>query len=114
MENYAEIFGQIMWKRVPIMQKKCQIMRKFLKLIKLFPRLFPTYKVHVKGLYDMFDLFQPFVDRYFFIQHSFSPRFLREEWICFRLWNLGKHPKLSNLVTSIQAPHQKMHGMPGG
>ena len=51
----------------------------------------------------MFDLFQPFVDRYFFIQRSFSLDFLREEWICFRLLNLGKHPKLSNLVTSIQA-----------
>ena len=48
MENYAEIFGQIMRKRVSIMRKKCQIMRKFLKLIKLFPRLFPTYKAHVK------------------------------------------------------------------
>ena len=37
-----------------------------------------------------------------------------QEWICFQLLNLGKHPKLSNLVTSIQTPHQKMHGMPGG
>ena len=33
------------------------------------------------------------------------PRFLRKEWICFQLLNLGKHPKLSNLVTSNQAPH---------
>ena len=48
MESCAEIFSQIMRKRVSIMRKKCQIMRKFLKLIKLFPRLFPTYEVHVK------------------------------------------------------------------
>ena len=71
MENFAEMFGQIMRKRVSIMQKKCQIIRKFLKLIKLFPRLFPAYKVHVK-VFVTFELFQPFVDRYFTIQRSFS------------------------------------------
>ena len=48
------------------------------KIIKLFPQLFATYKVHVKVLpsililYDMFDLFLPLVDRYFFIPCSFS------------------------------------------
>ena len=48
------------------------------KIIKLFPWLYPTYKVHVKVLtsilvlYDMFDLFLPLVDRYFFIPRSFS------------------------------------------
>ena len=82
MENYAEIFSQIMRKRVSIMRKKSQIMRKFLKLIKLFPWLFPTYEVHVKVFMT-----------------------------CFRLLNMGKHPKLSKLVTSIQAPHQKTYGM---
>ena len=41
----------------------------------------------------MFDLFLPFVDRYFFIQRNFF-----EEWICFRLLNVGKHAKLSNLA----------------
>ena len=30
MENYAEIFGNIMQKKVTIMQKRRQIMRKFL------------------------------------------------------------------------------------
>ena len=30
MENYAEIFGNIMQKKVTIMQKRHQIMRKFL------------------------------------------------------------------------------------
>ena len=44
MENYAEIFINIMRKNVMIMQKRCQIMQKFLKLIKLFPWLFQTYK----------------------------------------------------------------------
>ena len=33
MENYAEIFGNIMRKKVRIMRKRRQIMRKFLKLI---------------------------------------------------------------------------------
>ena len=42
MENYAQIFDNIVWKKVTIMQKKSQIMRKFLKLIKLFPWLFLT------------------------------------------------------------------------
>ena len=70
MENYVETFSNIM-------QRKVTIMRKFLKLIKLFPWLFPTYKIHVNilprilVLYDMFDILLPFVDRYFFIQHSF-------------------------------------------
>ena len=77
MENYVKIFGNIMRKRVTIMQKKCQIMQKFLKLIKLFPWLFPTYKIPVKillrilVLYDVFDILLPFVDRYFFVQCSF-------------------------------------------
>ena len=48
MENYAEIFSYIMRMKVMIMQKRRQIMRKFLKLIKLFPCwLFQTYKIHV-------------------------------------------------------------------
>ena len=40
MENYAEISGNIMRRKVTIMQKRWQIMRKFLKIIKLFPWLF--------------------------------------------------------------------------
>ena len=77
MKNYAEIFGNIMWKKVTIMQKKHKIMEKFLKLIKLFPWLFPTYKIHVNilprilVLDDMIDILLPFMDRYFFVQHSF-------------------------------------------
>ena len=31
MEYHAEIFGNIIQKKVTIMQKRCQIMRKFLK-----------------------------------------------------------------------------------
>ena len=31
MKNYAEIFGNIMWKKVTIMQERRQIMQKFLK-----------------------------------------------------------------------------------
>ena len=50
MENYAEIFGNIMRKKVPIMQKSRQITQKLLKLIKLFPWLFQTYKIHVNIL----------------------------------------------------------------
>ena len=78
IENYAEIFSNIMWKKVPIMQKRCQIMQKFLKLIKLFPWLFSLCKIHfiilprIWVLYDMFDLLLPFMERYFFVQHSFS------------------------------------------
>ena len=79
MENYAEIFSNIMRKKVTIMRKKPQIVQKFRKLIKLFPWLFPTYKIHVNVLprilvlYDMFDILLPLVDRYmyFFIQRSF-------------------------------------------
>ena len=47
MENYAEIFSNIMWKKVKIMQKRRQIMRKILKLIKLFPWLFPVFEIHM-------------------------------------------------------------------
>ena len=70
MENYAEIFGNIM-------QKKVTIMRKFLKLIKLFPWLFPMYEMYMLTSYqqfvlsDMFDILLPFMDRYFFVQRSF-------------------------------------------
>ena len=70
MENYAKILGNIMWKKVPIMWKRRQ-MWKFLKL----PR--------IKLLNDMFDLLLPFMDRYFFVQRSFSIVF---------------SPKLSNLA----------------
>ena len=47
------------------------------KLIKMSPWLFPTYKIYVNVLlrilvlYDMFDILLPFMDRYFFFQHSF-------------------------------------------
>ena len=44
MENYAEIFGNIMRKKVAIMRKKSQIMRKFPKLMKLFPLFFQRIK----------------------------------------------------------------------
>ena len=77
MENYPGIVGNIMRKKATIMRKKRQIMRKFLKLIKLFPWLFPTYKIQINVLprisvlYGMFDILLPFVDRYFFVQHSF-------------------------------------------
>ena len=70
MENYAEIFGSIVQKKVMIMWKRRQIMRKFLKLIKSFPWLFPLYKTHVNVLpiilflYGMFDLLLPFVDSF--------------------------------------------------
>ena len=45
MKNFAEIFGNIIRKKVTIMQKRCQIMWKFLKLIELFPWHFPRYKI---------------------------------------------------------------------
>ena len=50
IENHAEIFGNIMRKKVTIMRNRCQIMRKFIKLIKFFPGLFDTYKIHVNVL----------------------------------------------------------------
>ena len=50
VENYAEIFGNIMRKKAKIMWKRRQIMRKFLKLIKLFPWHFQTYEIHVNVL----------------------------------------------------------------
>ena len=75
MENYAEILGNIMQKKVTIMRKRHQIMRKFVKFIKLFPWLFPAYKMHInvwpRISVLMFDLLLPFMDRYFFIQRSF-------------------------------------------
>ena len=67
-----------MRKKVTIMQKRGQIMWKFLKIIELFPWLFQTYKIHgyflprIQLLHDMFDLSLPFMDRYFFVQRSFS------------------------------------------
>ena len=49
MENYVEIFCNIMRKKGTIMQKRRQIMRKFLKL--LFPwLLIQTYKIHANVL----------------------------------------------------------------
>ena len=80
MESYTEILGDIMQKKVTIMWKRHQIIQKFLKLIKLFHWLFPTYKINVNillrmlVLYAMFDLLLPFVDRYFFIQHSYAEK----------------------------------------
>ena len=50
MENYAEICGNFMWKKVTILRKRRQIMRIFLKLIKSFPWLSQTYKIHVNVL----------------------------------------------------------------
>ena len=44
MENHAEIFGNIMRKKVTIMRKKSQIMRKFPKLMKSFPLFFQRIK----------------------------------------------------------------------
>lgn len=40
VENYVESFGNIMWKKVTII----------LKLIKLFPWLFPMCKIHLNNL----------------------------------------------------------------
>ena len=40
MENNAEIFGNIVWKKVMVMWKRCQIMRKFLKFMKFVPLAF--------------------------------------------------------------------------
>ena len=61
-------------------------MRKFLKLMKLFPRLFPTYKVHVKVFMTCLTFFSPFVDRYFFIQRSFSLDFYAKNGSVFGCW----------------------------
>ena len=69
----------IMRKKVMIMWKRRRTMWQFLKLIKLFPRLFfQTYKIHVnvflRNLTPSWHVWHlpPFVDRYFFVQHSFS------------------------------------------
>ena len=49
-----------------------------LRLIKVFPWLFPTYKIHISVLprisvlFDMFDILLPFVDRYVFVQRNFQ------------------------------------------
>ena len=68
------------------MRKRCQSMGKFLKLIKLyvFPWHFFNVKIHFNVLprslvlYDMLGLLLPFMDRYFFIQRSFSNSFVVE------------------------------------
>ena len=73
-----KFFGNIMRKKLMIMRKRCQIIGKFQKLIKLFPWLLPMCKIHINFLlrllvlYDTFDLLMPFVDRFFFVQHSYS------------------------------------------
>ena len=82
VENYVEILGNIMRKKVTIMQKRRQIMWEFVKLTKLFPWLFPMYKIHINVLprisvlYFMFDLLLPFMGRYFFVQRTFH-KFVR-------------------------------------
>ena len=68
MENYVEIFGNNMWTKVMIMQK-------FVKLIKLFPWLFFNVQnilPRILVLYDLWPSQLPFMDRYFFVQCSFS------------------------------------------
>ena len=108
MENSAILCRR----KVTIMRKKRQIMQKFLKLIKLFPWLFSTYKIYVNVLprilvlYDMFDILLPFVDRYFFVQRSLS-----------KLSNqpLNRTRKTGNRKKKLtQAHHQKTNGTPGG
>ena len=70
MKNYAEIFGNIMRKKVTIMPKRRQIIQKFLKINyrKLFPWLFQTkYMLQFNSFMTSLT-----VDRYFFVQSSFS------------------------------------------
>ena len=50
MKNYAEIFGNIMWKKVTIIAEKTPEYAEISKLIKLFPWLFQTYKILVNVL----------------------------------------------------------------
>ena len=50
MENYPEIFSNVMRKKVMIKQKRRQIMWKFLNLLKLFPWLFEMDEIHVNVL----------------------------------------------------------------
>ena len=42
MENYVEIFGNIVWKKVTIMQKKTPDYAEISKLNKVLPLLFPN------------------------------------------------------------------------
>ena len=78
----------------------------------------------ISAKFDMFDLFLPFVDRYFFIQHSFSIKFCAKQRTCSR-----KRSKLSSQAlngtmenwtpeavskTGIQALLEKIRGTPVG
>ena len=112
MENSAILCGR----KVTIMRKKRQIMQKFLKLIKLFPWLFSTYKIYVNVLprilvlYDMFDILLPFVDRYFFVQRSLSK--LSNQPLN-RTRKTGHRKNKTNPGPS-QAHLQRTRGTPGG
>ena len=55
MKNYAEIFGNMMWKKVTIMWKMTPDYGEISILIKLFPWLFQTYKM----LYNALKCLQP-------------------------------------------------------
>ena len=75
MENYAEILANIMRKKVTIMWKRHQIIRKFLKLITVccFLGFFKRIK-YMLTYYREFNSFMTCLtlDRYFFVQSSFS------------------------------------------
>ena len=79
MENYAEIFGNIMGKKATILnyaEKTPEYNFVPRVSLKLFPWLFSMYikKIHfnvlprILVLYDMFDFLLPFMDRYFFVE----------------------------------------------
>ena len=112
MENYAEIFGNIMRTKVMIMWKRRQIMRKFLKLIKLVPWHFLMYKIHFNVLprslvlYEIFGLLLPFMNRYFFVQRFFV-EFLRS-------LNGTRKTGHRKSQTRTQTHQKRTHGTPGG
>ena len=75
MESYAEIFGNIMQKKVMIMPKRCQLdYVEICKVNKAFSLAFSSIQntENLTPLCHTFDLLLPFVDRYFFVQCSFS------------------------------------------
>ena len=76
----------------------------------------------ISAKFDMFDLFLPFVDKYFSIQHSFSIKFCTKNGNIRSLvtrnsmhgTNYGKLHTGSSVKTGIQALLKKTRGMPGG
>ena len=114
MKNYAEIFGNIMRKKVTIMRKRRQIMWIFLHYRSYFLGFFERIKYSLTS-YREFDSLITCLTRSchsWTAISSFSRVFVRS--LLTRHYIGGGTLDTRSLKTRTQAHHQKIHGMPGG